>query len=41
MNLAAGLYIGAWLGIWLTVAKIIELVWRGSAVSQMLGVVTG
>jgi len=41
MNVAAGLYIGAWMLIWLTLWKLIELTWRGSAISQALGVVTG
>jgi hypothetical protein len=41
MNLMAGLYIGAWMLIWLATWKVIELQWRGSAVSQALGVITG
>lgn len=40
MNVAAGLYIGAWLIVWATVAKVIELMWPGSAVSQSLGTIT-
>lgn len=41
MNLVGGLYIGAWMLIWLTIWKVIELTWKGSPVSQALGVVTG
>jgi len=40
MNVIAGMYIGAWMLIWLSIAKIIELMWPGSAVSQSLGTIT-
>jgi hypothetical protein len=41
MNLAGGLYVLGWMVIWLTAMKLVELTWRGSAISQALGVVTG
>jgi len=41
VNLAAGTYILAWLLIWSGLMKVVELTWRGSAVSQALGFFTG
>lgn len=41
MNVVGGLYIGAWMLIWLTVWKLIELTWSGSALAQALGTITG
>jgi hypothetical protein len=40
VNVIAGLYIGAWMLIWLSIAKVIELMWPGSAPSQSLGTIT-
>ncbi|HUE26300.1 MAG TPA: hypothetical protein VMP89_05965 [Solirubrobacteraceae bacterium] len=40
MNVVAGLYIGAWMLIWLSIAKVVELMWPGSATSQSLGTIT-
>lgn len=41
MNVMAGAYIWAWMILGLLIAKVIELTWRGSAISQALGVITG
>lgn len=41
MNVVGGLYVLAWMLIWLGAIKVVELTWRGSSVSQALGFFTG
>ncbi len=39
MTVVNGLQIGAWLLIWGTIFRLIELTFKGSPVSQALGVI--
>lgn len=41
MNVVGGLYILAWMMIWLGLLKVAELTWRGSKLSETLGFFTG
>ena len=39
MVVATGLQIGAWMLVWGLIFRLIELTWKGSPVSQALGVI--
>lgn len=39
MNVINGIQIGAWMLIWGAIFRLIELTWKGSPVSQALGVI--
>lgn len=39
MNVIFGMYVGAWLLIWGAIFRLIELQFKGSPLSQALGVI--
>lgn len=39
MNVVAGAYIGAWMLIWGLIFRLIEFTFKGTALSQALGVI--